>query len=842
MRRAALIFTLALAGCGEDERLDVGVPSGRLDLRPRHNGTFDLRESGGAMLLRGAVAEAQVELGGAEHTVTTQGCAGEWAVDEAAFGTAPEFAHLRGFRRRCADSGVVLEWRLGFDAERDIALSLLRLTNETGAELRVLRLSPLVSAGPDAGLFVGANPARLRILDNGANVAADVDVKLHYPDEDRNSLVAAVIPIESRGNVVSNWNHAVLDLDSGRSFVAGALGVERSFPTLGTRYTEDDAPRFEGRAGLELWADNALEFTGKLLSSGESVDSEPLYLDAFAADPQTGLERYADAIAAWQGFTVWTQRGAGRRVPNGWNSWTGSSGTGGLGTNIDETSMGENLEVMAREFAPFGVDYFQVDDGYQLADGDWFPRTDRFPSGMPAWSARVKSKGLIPGLWISAFTVALDSTLAAERPELLAKPEDNVVGALLSPGSGKRVLDLSNPASVEWLNQTLHRYKDDWGMGWVKLDFAYQALPYVPRNSPKLTSIEVYKRAIREVREVLGDDVFYMGIALMGVNYGVVDSMRVTLDTGPSWEESDPFALLGDGGNFKSSVKSAARRYWLHNRVWVTHNDLLFFRTDTGHPEPLVTLDEAITLSSFIGLTGSIVKFGEDLRGLSPEQIQVWRKLLPIYPASARPLDLFTRMYPEQWLLPVEGTLAGSDARWWVLGLLNWGRNFDYTSDGTPTKMPDAARPNSVPLTNLGLSPEREYLASEFWGEKFLGTVKGTLQVEVAAHGHALVALREKTGHPQFLGHNRHFTQGATDLVSESWDASERSLTLVFDVDQGEAGAVPFEYRFRVFAPTGDVLTQSEVGDAVVTRAGEVLTIRLTPKKSQRVSLKLFFA
>ncbi|MEZ4225329.1 MAG: hypothetical protein R3B13_30540 [Polyangiaceae bacterium] len=39
------------------------------------------------------------------------------------------------------------------------------------------------------------------MLDNGADVAADVDVKLHYPDEKRNPIVSALLPIESRGGV-----------------------------------------------------------------------------------------------------------------------------------------------------------------------------------------------------------------------------------------------------------------------------------------------------------------------------------------------------------------------------------------------------------------------------------------------------------------------------------------------------------------------------------------------------------------------------------------------------------------------------------------------------------------
>ncbi|MCB9579142.1 MAG: alpha-galactosidase [Polyangiaceae bacterium] len=827
--RWLLLGALGLVGCGEDEPLLVGGPVSDLEVVARSDGRVDFREHGAASVLEGGWAEVLVEVNGNAETIDTRGCGG-WEPEPEPPSAAAYFAEATGARLSCERSGVLLTWRVWRDAPHEIVVAKLGVENQTGSEVRVLRLTPLVAAGEGAGLRLG-DPARLRILDNGSDVAGDVDVKLHYADEKRNAIVGALLPIESRGAVVSNWSHAIDQLDDSRAWVAGSLGVERSIPTLGTVLSED--------GNLELYADNALDFDGKRLAAGASVDSEAMYFAPLTTNAQAGLESYADAMAAWLDFTPWTKRDGGRRVPNGWNSWGGGSGTGGLGTDINETNMGENLEVMARELAPFGIDYFQLDDGYQLADGDWFPRPDRFPAGMEAWSKKVKDKGLIPGLWISAFTVDDGSTLAKEHPELLADPNDNVLGGLFDPGGGKHALDLSNDAALDWLADTMSRYKDDWGMGWIKLDFAYLAFAYRPRHAPELTSVEVYKRAIRKFREVLGDDVFYLGIALMGVNYGVVDSMRVTLDTEPRWEEPDPFILLGSGGNFKSSVKSAARRYWLHDRVWENHDDLLFFRTDESQPEPQVTEEEAITLASFIGLSGSIVKFGEDLRTLTPEQIQIWRKLLPVYGPSARPLDLFTRMYPERWVLDVNGTQAGSDARWKVLGLFNWGRNWDYTANVVPEEMDDATRSYTVELSDLGLSPARDYLASEFWSESFLGVVRGSLTTSVPAHGHQVIALRESSGHPQFLGHNRQLTQGGTDLGEESWDAASRTLTLSFDLDQGSADAVPFEYRFRVYVPEGYAFASASAGQA--TQNGQVVTVALTPKSPGRLDLELVF-
>jgi len=825
----------ALSGCDPDD-----PSTSRLDLRRHADGRVDLAERGGRLILRGGWGEALVDGRTGKRSLSTRDCTATWEVEAVSPNTNPYFAHTTSYRRSCGIDGIVLDWRLFRDAAHDTAIAQLRLENHTGGAIRVHRLTPLISEGAAGGLFIGDDPARLRILDNGSDVADDVEVRLHYPAEARNLLVDALVPNGPRGNVMSNWNHAIVDLDGGRSWIAGALSVERALPTLGTRWIKGTAPQLDGHPGLELVADNALLFRGKVVDDGEAIESEWMYFAPLAPDVWTGLEGYAYAVAAWQNFTVWTKRGGGRRVPNGWNSWTGSGGTGGLGTNIDEQIVGENLEVMAREFKPFGVDYFQLDEGYEVKHGDWFARADRFPSGMPAWSQRVEEKGLLPGLWINAFGVDEKSSLFAAHPEWMARPKDNVLGPLLSPSKGQRVLDLSNPAVVDWLGDTMRRYKDDWRMRWVKLDFAYLAFPYAPPEST-LTAVEAYKRAIRKIRDTLGDDVFFLGIGLMGMNYGVVDGMRLTLDNGPRWEEEKPFTIFGDGGNFKSTVRTGARRYYLHNRVWINHDDLLFFRTDTSQPDPPVTLDEATTLASFMGLTGSIVKFGEDLRTLTPEQIQVWRKLLPIYPATARPLDLFTRMYPETWILPISGTLAGSAASWHVLGLLNWGRNYDFSTDNAAGAIADAARSYDVDLETLGLAPDDDYLAQEFWSETFLGVVRGTLSYSVPAHGHAVIALRKVTGHPQFLGDNRHFTQGGTDLVEERWDAEARTLHLVFDVDQGPSDAVPFEYHLRVFVPDGFRLASATVGAGVVSQTAQVVTVTFTTTSQQRVTLEFTF-
>jgi alpha-galactosidase len=864
---AALLFSTA--GCGSDDTApsdagidadaadaaDGGAPDapvdpplnlpapGSLVVTTHDDGRVDVGDDEGTVYVRGAWAEALYREGEDEATLSTRGCAGTWEALAEPFDDASRFADGTGHTLRCdGGDGLALVWRLWVDRAHDALLADVAIESAAGSpERTALRLTPLLTEGDEGGLFVGGDIDRHRVLDNGADLFRETEAFLHYPRE-RRSPVLPALPIEVRGNIVANWNHAIADLDGHRHFVAGALGVERSLPTLGVAVVGDgplDEPT--GRRGFSaFYADFPLMFAGKPLHPGDAIRSETLYVDPLSSDPLGALESFADAVAASLDVEIWTERDGGRRIPNGWNSWTGSGSTGGLGTDIDQTLMRECLEVMAREFEPFGIDYFQIDDGYQDAYGDWNASPTRFPDGIDDLSSRIQATGLEPGIWIQAFIVEDGSQLAMDHPDWLHSPDDAALDGALVPDEGTSVLDLSNDEVNTWLGDLMRRYRDDWGMRWLKLDFAYLALPYQPRADPDLTSVEAYRRGLTTIRDALGRDVFYLGIGLVGMNYGVVDGMRLTLDDGPIWEDdTTPIALFSDAGTLKSTVRTGSRRYYLHDRVFIAHNDLLFFRT--APDAPTLTLEEATTFASFIGLSGSIVKLGEDLRTLTPEQIQVVRKVLPTYPGESRPLDLFTRHYPEVWRLDVDGTMEGSDTAWTVLGLLNWGRNFDWNTDLGAREMPDEARTYTVALADLGLDPSADYLAHEFWSETFLGVVSGDFTHEVGAHGHAVVALRPVLGHPQLLGTNRHFTQGATDLVEETWDEASRTLALTFRVDAGSAEAVPFEYRVRVYAPTGYAVDAAASTGGEVTQDGEVVTVRFTPAAPGEQLLSLVF-
>jgi hypothetical protein len=208
----------------------------------------------------------------------------------------------------------------------------------------------------------------------------------------------------------------------------------------------------------------------------------------------------------------------------------------------------------------------------------------------------------------------------------------------------------------------------------------------------------------------------------------------------------------------------------------VNHPDLLFFRGDYG-----LTLEEARAWSSAVALTGGIVKLGEPYTVLHehPEWRGLVEPLLPVYPRSARPLDLFEREYPEVWSLPV----ARDAESWHVLGLFNWGLNRDVTA----TEMePEAVRTVGVDRAVLGLAPGAEVLLFDAWAHTWEWSTADRIEAALPPRSTRVLVVRPTPTVPRAVFTTRHLLGGAVEVHDESWDPLAKRLTFVVDAVPGE--------------------------------------------------------
>ena len=117
--------------------------------------------------------------------------------------------------------------------------------------------------------------------------------------------------------------------------------------------------------------------------------------------------------------------------------------------------------------------------------------------------------------------------------------------------------------------------------------------------------------------------------------------------------------------------------------------------------------------------------------------------------------------------------------------------------------------------------------------------------VEVPSHQARVVALRNNTGVPQFLGWNRQITMGAALLEAVEWNEQARELRLRTPVSAPTAKA-PFTYEIAFYVPDGYVQSGVDIAGATVENVqvsedGNLLRVRFAPTANGDIELVVSF-
>ncbi|WP_058302068.1 alpha-galactosidase [Gorillibacterium timonense] len=137
----------------------------------------------------------------------------------------------------------------------------------------------------------------------------------------------------------------------------------------------------------------------------------------------------------------------------------------------------EKLLPLIDAAAETGCEYFCIDAGWYSAGewwdgvGEWLPSAERFPEGIKFLMDRIRSKGMIPGLWLEVEVMGINSPKVAETDD-----------SWFFMRHGKRVkdrsryqLDFRNPAVVAHADEVLRRLVEDYGVGYIKMDYNINA-------------------------------------------------------------------------------------------------------------------------------------------------------------------------------------------------------------------------------------------------------------------------------------------------------------------------------------------------------------------------------
>jgi len=230
------------------------------------------------------------------------------------------------------------------------------------------------------------------------------------------------------------------------------------------------------------------------------------------------------------------------------------------------------------DFGDMPFDVFQVDDGWQLAHGDW-EANHKFSSGMKYVADKIYATGRIPGIWLAPFMVSADSQLAKIHPDWLLRDEkEDPVSAGITWSGNPLGLDVSHPEVLEWLAELIHKVRA-WGYEYLKLDFLYIG-GLIGKRYRDIPREAAYRNALQVIRAAAGDAYILACGAPMIPSLGLCDEIRVGPDVSPFWINKPLTVWLNNPNDTstQNAIRTSIHRLWL-NPVVNVDPDVIFFRS-----------------------------------------------------------------------------------------------------------------------------------------------------------------------------------------------------------------------------------------------------------------------
>ncbi len=427
------------------------------------------------------------------------------------------------------------------------------------------------------------------------------------------------------------------------------------------------------------------------LKSGESLSSERLMF-AVGTDYHAQLEQYGRAVGLLHKARV------SAPTPIGWWSWTAYY------FGLNQGTAATNAYWLAENLKQMGYSYFQIDEGYQYARGEYTTADAKlFPLGIPYIADLVRHDGLTFGMWTAPFEVSERAWVFQNHQEWLLH---NAAGQLIHIGyvTEKQdplyVLDTTNPGAQNYLRQTYSTLYN-WGVRFIKMDFMDDTAVEGSYYRPNTTALEAQRIGLKIIRSAVGDDVVLDKDGSPMLNpVGIVDAGRISQDTGHSFDAS------------RDAASGIAARYYMNRNFFIADPDAFTVSTQTvddqswhGGQRPL-TLDEAKVSIALAAVSGGMFEIGDDLPtlGASAERLSLVKNADLIDMArlgrASTPVDLMTYAPGDQ---QPSIFLLKENERQSILTIFNW-------TDGELTR--------AINFTSLGLKQPGKYRIVDALGDQ----------------------------------------------------------------------------------------------------------------------------
>lgn len=320
----------------------------------------------------------------------------------------------------------------------------------------------------------------------------------------------------------------------------------------------------------------------------------------------------------------------------GWTSWYKHY------TDITEEIFLNNLEAFANAEVP--LDYFQLDDGYQPAVGDWLATNEKFPNGLGFIARAVRQNGYRPSIWLSPFVVEKKSRLYKEHPDWVLRDEKGrKVDAGFNPlwGGWLRgkffALDIYNGEVRNHLSKVFSTLTEEYGFELLKLDFLYAAALAPPMGKSRQ---EVMQDALQFLNEIAGEaEILACGVPL-APSFGKVTYCRIGPDI---TENPDGYGFLRWARHRErpatlASLRNTLNRAPLNGSAFGTDPDVFLLRDDENE----LSAAQQHTLFVVNCLLGKLVFTSDNFGQYDSLQKRLYLEQFPHLPKPVHQIEWFT--------------------------------------------------------------------------------------------------------------------------------------------------------------------------------------------------------
>lgn len=134
----------------------------------------------------------------------------------------------------------------------------------------------------------------------------------------------------------------------------------------------------------------------------------------------------------------------------------------------------KTLEKMLPEIAAIGCKYFVIDDGWfynvyndkRYVIGDWNVNKEYYPEGLKAFADKVRSYGMIPGVWYEFEGVSEHSDVYRDHPDWLLTRDGKIIN-----NGGRTFLDFRKEEVLNYLREKVIKNLVNCGIGYMKVDY-----------------------------------------------------------------------------------------------------------------------------------------------------------------------------------------------------------------------------------------------------------------------------------------------------------------------------------------------------------------------------------